>query len=46
MRADTKWTEDDGAFGESDAFVYEQVMDWRPRTLPGSRPTCTPTWPV
>ncbi len=38
MRAGTKWSEDYGAFGESDASVYEQVMDWRPRTLPGLAP--------
>ena len=35
MRAGTKWSEDYDAFTESDAFVYEQVMGWRPRQMPG-----------
>lgn len=38
MRAGTKWSEDYGNFSESDAFVYEQVMGWRPRVLPGLAP--------
>jgi CubicO group peptidase (beta-lactamase class C family) len=38
MRAGTKWSEDYGNFTRSDAFVYEQVMGWRPRTLPGLAP--------
>ena len=35
MRAGTKWSEDYGAFTESDAFACEQVMGWRPRQMPG-----------
>lgn len=35
MRAGTKWSEDYGAFTESDAFACEQVMGWRPRQAPG-----------
>ena len=38
MRAGTKWSEDYGNFTESDAFVYEQVMGWRPRQMPGLAP--------
>jgi CubicO group peptidase (beta-lactamase class C family) len=38
MRAGTKWSEDYSAFTESDAFVYEQVMGWRPRQMPGLAP--------
>src|SRR5262249_11786274 len=38
MRAGTRWSEDYGNFLQSDAFVYEQVMGWRPRTLPGLAP--------
>ena len=38
MRAGTKWSEDYGNFLESDAFVYEQVMGWRPRQMPGLAP--------
>lgn len=34
MRAGTKWDEDYSHFFDSDAFVYEQVMGWRPRTSP------------
>jgi CubicO group peptidase (beta-lactamase class C family) len=32
MRAGTRWNEDYDDFFGSDAFVYEQVMGWRPRT--------------
>jgi CubicO group peptidase (beta-lactamase class C family) len=38
MRAGTEWSEDYASFLESDAFVYEQVMGWRPRVLPGLAP--------
>ena len=38
MRAGTNWSEDYDAFTESDAFVYEQVMGWRPRLMPGLAP--------
>jgi CubicO group peptidase (beta-lactamase class C family) len=38
MRAGTQWSEDYGNFTESDAFVYEQVMGWRPRQMPGLAP--------
>ena len=38
MRAGTKWSEDYGNFPESDAFVYEQVMGWRPRQTAGLAP--------
>lgn len=38
MRAGTRWSEDYSNFPGSDAFVYEQVMGWRPRTLPGLAP--------
>jgi CubicO group peptidase (beta-lactamase class C family) len=35
MRAGTRWDEDYEHFLDSDAFVYEQVMGWRPGTSPG-----------
>ena len=38
MRAGTKWDEDYGHFFESDAFIYEQIMGWRPRTSPDLSP--------
>jgi CubicO group peptidase (beta-lactamase class C family) len=38
MRAGTKWSEDYSNFTHSDAFVYEQVMGWRPRQTPGLAP--------
>lgn len=38
MRAGSKWSEDYSNFPGSDAFVYEQVMGWRPRQMPGLAP--------
>jgi len=38
MRAGTRWSEDYSHFPGSDAFVQEQVIGWRPRTLPGLAP--------
>src|SRR6516165_1718626 len=38
MRAGTQWSEDYGNFTGSDAFVYEQVMGWRPRQMPALAP--------
>jgi CubicO group peptidase (beta-lactamase class C family) len=38
MRAGISWSEDYSKFLESDAFVYEQVMGWRPRTIPDLAP--------
>ncbi|MBI3648273.1 MAG: serine hydrolase [Actinobacteria bacterium] len=37
MRAGTRWTEDYEDLG-SDARIYEQVMGWRPRSLPDLPP--------
>ena len=46
MRAGTRWSEDYDAFTESDAFVYEQVMGWRPRQMPGLAKFSTQPKPV
>lgn len=38
MRGGVQWSEDYGDFFGSDAFLYEQVMGWRPRATPGLAP--------